>query len=212
VEAIPVYHRILEEHADERALLPLALAYRGTGDLEPALQCARLRTTHAPGDEEAWRASAEILLGLGREDEAIAEARRGLAGLPGSPSLLYFLTERAFAHRRFSEAKLLAEQMAARSIDELVLRQQVIGRALASQGRFSEAIEVARSIVSATDGAPWSLLLLETYLEQGGQLEEAIATLQRVASAPGQDRASIETKITALKLAAEERRAARPVR
>jgi tetratricopeptide (TPR) repeat protein len=206
-EAISVYQRVLEEYSDDRALMPLVVTYSATNQLELALQYARVRTAHVPGDEEAWRASAEVLLNLGREDEATGEARRGLAGLPGSPSLLYFLTERAFAHKRYSEAKLLAEQMAARSMDELASKKQLIARALASQGRLGEAIEVARSVASAADDAPWALLLLAKYLEEGGHVNEAIPLLERVASMPGQDRAFITAKIAALRLAGSEERA-----
>jgi tetratricopeptide (TPR) repeat protein/O-antigen ligase len=203
-DATGLLRRVLDEYREARALVPLAAAALEAGDPEEGLALARRRETEAPLDPEGWRLAALALDKLGRGEEAGAELEKGLARLPGSPPLVATQVSRALAVGRHSEAKRLAEGMAARTPAELAQRQAYVAAALAAQGRLSEAIERARSAVAALPDDAGPLLTLSAYCEQAGRYDDAIAALEHAASLPGQDPALISGRLEGLKKAQAE--------
>jgi tetratricopeptide (TPR) repeat protein/O-antigen ligase len=185
-EATEVLRRALDEYRDGRAVAPLAAAALEEMDPDQALPLARRREAEAPLDPDGWLLAAEALTRQGLADEAGAELEAGLARLPGSPPLIGAQVQRALAARRYSEAKRLAEGMAARTPTELAQRQAWVAAALASQGRLGEAIDRARSAVSALPEAAWPLQTLASYCEQAGRYDDAIAAVEHAAGLPGQ--------------------------
>ncbi|MBK9519344.1 MAG: tetratricopeptide repeat protein [Anaeromyxobacter sp.] len=114
---------------------------------------------------------------------------RGLLAIPGSPPLVTLLAERSLLARRFGEARRIAEQMSARTPQELAARHQLVARALAGQGRVAEAIEQARSAAAARPDDPGALLAVASYCEQAGRLDDAIAAVERAATLGGKPEA-----------------------
>lgn len=200
VDAALVFRRALDEFLDDRALLPLARAVLATGDRAEALRLARRRAEQAPRDPEGWQLAAGILFLDGRAGEAVEEASRGLAVLPGSPPLLSLLAEQALKERRFGEARRLSEQMAARTPLELARRYSLAARALAGQGRLAEAIDQARSGAAALPDDPRPQLLVATFCEQAGRLDDAIAAVERAASL-SEDPAELTGRLEGLRAA-----------
>lgn len=184
-DAYAVFERLHDEFSDERATLPMAFARAALRDDIAALDLARRASATRPADPEPWLLAANCLLRLGREDEAGSEVGRGLAAVPGSPLLLGFLAERAMVVRRWSEAKRLAEQIAPRTPIEIADKYLLVARALAGQGRISEALETARSAAAVTPEALGPVLTVAQYSAQAGRFEDAIAALRHAGSLPG---------------------------
>jgi tetratricopeptide (TPR) repeat protein len=183
-DAAIVLKRLIDEFADKRAFLPLARAKASLGDHPDAVEWARRHEQEYPRDAAGWLAAAGSLEALGRGDDAAAEIQRGLAAAPGSPGLLAFLAERSMKARRWSEAKRLAEEIAPRTVAEVTAKQLLAARALAGQGRVSEALERARSAAAAGETlVAWewvSLLALEIR-----HFDEAAEALRHAATLPG---------------------------
>lgn len=179
-EAVEAFRRALEEHLDDRAVLPLARAHLRAGDPDSALALARRRTADQPGDVEGWRLAAHLLLQLDQEEAARALLEDGLRAHPGSPALLGVLAERAVQAGRFSEARSLASQFQPRTPRDLVLRHFVVARSFAGQGRLAEAIEQARAATGLLPEDPETWLVLAGYCEQARRYDEALAAVERV--------------------------------
>jgi Flp pilus assembly protein TadD len=88
--------------------------------------------------------------------------------------------------------------MSARTPTEQAQRQLLVAAAFSAQGRFGEAVERARSAVTALPDSPGHWLALAAYCQQAGRLEDAIAAVERAASLPGQDRAAYEARLLEL--------------
>jgi tetratricopeptide (TPR) repeat protein len=184
-DAAEVYRRVLEELRDERAVLPLGYVKSSQGDHEGALELAYRHAQRHPSDPAGWLVAATSLSALGREELARAEIERGLAAIPGSPPLLEFLAERAMAARRWTEAKRLADDIAARTPAEIAAKHLLAARALAGQGRIGEALDRARSATAANGTVPAPWLAVASYGAGQGRYDEAIAALRRAAALPG---------------------------
>lgn len=208
-DAAVLYRKAVDDFGEARAALPLVRAVRATGDLSEALRLVRQRTAFVPSDSEAWRIAAELVLAVEGEEAALAEARLGLKAVPGAPALQVFLVERALFGLHYAEARRLAEEVVARSAEEIAGRHLLIAKILAAQGRLGEAIDQARS---ASGAQPYSALPLHTIAslcERAGRYDDAIAALERAAGLPSQDRSQYVTRLESLasaKRAQNERR------
>lgn len=200
-DAAVAYRTVLEEYGDPRALLPLASALRDTGATDEAQHLARRRTAEKPDDPAAWRMVAELLVSDGMEEEALEEVARGLAAAPGAPALQGFLVERAMVHRRFSEARRLADEMVAHTPPEVAARHLLAARALAAQGRLPEAIERARSAAEAEPAAPGPLLWVSVYCQQAARFDQALEAIDRAAALPGHSRVEFADRIVEIEAA-----------
>jgi tetratricopeptide (TPR) repeat protein len=99
--------------------------------------------------------------------------------------------------------------MAARSPQELALRQLLVAATLHAQGRTSEAIERARSAVGLLPESTWPLGALSSYCEAAGRYDDAIAASERAATLAGEGRAAWDErvgKLRELKAASVDRR------
>jgi len=197
-DAALVFRRMLEGTLDARALAPLAGALLAAGELEEALLVARRRTAETPLDPQGWRLVATVLLAEGYDDEARAALEEGLTFSPGSPPLVEALVYRSLTERRPAEAKRLAESMSARTPAEQAQKQLLVAAAFSAQGRYGEAVERARSAVTALPDSAGHWMALAAYCQQAGRLDDAIAAVERAASLPGQDRAAYEARLTEL--------------
>jgi Flp pilus assembly protein TadD len=203
-DAEVAYRRVLEDFADDRALLPLARSRAALGDPEGALELARRHSATRPADPAGWSIAASALLQLGREDEARGEIERGLAAIPGSPALVTFLAERAMAARRFSEAHRLADEIAPRTPGEIAGKHLLVARALAGQGRLSEALDRARSAAAAVPDSPGLLAVVADYATQAGRFDDAVAALRQAAALPGVPPGTYDQRIAGLEAAKAE--------
>ncbi len=198
LDAASVFRRAVEGSLDARALVPLAGALQAAGELEEALEVARRRTVETPGDPQGWRVAAAVLVAEGYDDEARATLERGLTFSPGSPALVEALVYRSLSERRPAEARRLAESMAARTPQEQALRHLLVSATLGAQGRLGEAIERARSAVTALPDSAWPLMALASYCQQGGRIDDAIAAVERASSLPGQRREDYQARLDEL--------------
>jgi len=203
-EADALLRRALEEYGAVQALPTLAASALRDGDAAGALELARRAQASTPSDAEGWRLAAAALRALGRGEEADAELGRGLARLPGAPPLVDAQIVQAMASRRYSEARRLAETLAARTPAEQAHRQAVVAATLAAQGRLGEAIEHARSAAAAQPDAAWPLEAVASYCTQAGRLDDALAALEHAASRPGQAPAAWQPRLEALRRARDE--------
>ena len=197
-DAALVFRRMLEGSLDARALVPLAGALLAAGELEEALEVARRRTSETPADPQGWRVAAAVLVAEGYEEEARTTLEQGLSFTPGAPALIEALVQRSLAQRRPAEAKRLAEGMATRTPAEQAQKQLLVAAAFSAQGRYGEAMERARSAVTALPDVPWPLLALAAYCQQAGRIDDAIAAVERAASLPGQRREEYEARLADL--------------
>jgi Flp pilus assembly protein TadD len=198
LDAASVFRRAVEGSLDARALVPLAGALQAAGELEEALEVALRRTAETPGDPQGWRVAAAVLVAEGYDDEARATLERGLTFSPGSPALVEALVYRSLSERRPAEARRLAESMAARTPQEQALRHLLVAATLGAQGRLGEAIERARSAVTALPDSAWPLMALASYCQQGGRIDDAIAAVERASSLPGQRREDYQARLDEL--------------
>lgn len=202
-DAALVFRRAVEGALDARALVPLAGALLSAGELEEALLVARRRTVEAPLDPQGWSVAAAVLAAEGYDDEAGAALEQGLSFSPGSPALVEALVYRSLAARHPAEAKRLAESMAARSPAEQARKALLVAAAFSAQGRYSEAVERARSAVTALPEAPWPHMALAAYCQQAGRIDDAIAAVERASSLPGQRREEYQARLDELGKARE---------
>jgi tetratricopeptide (TPR) repeat protein len=203
-ESREVLRRDLEQYADGRAVVPLTYLLIEARWFDEALVLARRRQVEAPLDAEGWRLGVELLSRLEREDEIEPELDRGLARLPASPPLVTYQVQRAMAAHRYSEAKRLAEGMAARTPAELAQRHAWIAGVLSAQGRLGEALEQARSAAAALPDAAWPLQSVSSYCEALGRWDDAIAALEHAAALPGQDQAYWAPRLEKVKKSKED--------
>ncbi len=75
--------------------------------------------------------------------------------------------------------------------------------AFSAQGRYSEAVERARSAVTALPEAPWPHMALAAYCQQAGRIDDAIAAVERASSLPGQRREEYQARLDELGKARE---------
>jgi Flp pilus assembly protein TadD len=88
--------------------------------------------------------------------------------------------------------------MATRTPAEQAQKQLLVAAAFSAQGRYGEAVERARSAVTALPDVPWPLLALAAYCQQAGRIDDAIAAVERAASLPGQRREAYEARLAEL--------------
>ena len=86
---------------------------------------------------------------------------------------------------RYTEARRIAEGVAAHSPMEVAQRELLVAGALAAQGRLSEAIERAQFATQAVPDGPGPLLSLAQLCLQAGRYADAVAALERAAAIPG---------------------------
>jgi Flp pilus assembly protein TadD len=194
-----VLRRAWEEFGEQRALVPLAGAALGAGHPEAALEAAHRRAALAPSDAQAYALAARALLTLDRAEEAIAELNRGLAAVPGSPTLLLLLGERSLAARQPAEAFRLAEAMQTRTFSDVAMREVLEAQALAAQGRLLDGIEHARAAVSAIPDGSGPLVLLARLCAEAGRFDEAIGALEKAARMGGVDPEGISLELARLR-------------
>jgi tetratricopeptide (TPR) repeat protein len=177
----------VDEFAEPRALLPLALAALAAGEPDAALQYARARARVAPPTAESYRIAALALERQGQTAEARDEVLLGLNVLPGSPLLLGYLSDQARAAGRYSEAIRLADDIVPERPSEAAEKQFLAARALRDQGRMSEAIQRAESGSAVLPEHAGPLVALSEYYAKAGRYAEAIARLERAAALTGTD-------------------------
>ncbi len=197
-DAALVFRRMLDGALEARALVPLAGALLSAGELEEALLVAERRTAETPLDPEGWRLRAAVLTAEGYDEEAGAALEQGLGFSPGSPALVTALVYRSLSARRPAEAKRLAEGMSARTPTEQAQRQLLVAAAFSAQGRFGEAVERARSAVTALPDSAGHWMALAAYCQQAGRIDDALAAVERAASLPGQQREAYQARLDEL--------------
>lgn len=208
-DAAAVLGRLVDEFADDRGVLPLARAKAALREHSGALELARRHESAHPSDPEGWLLASDALRHLGREEEAGTEVERGLAAAPGSPPLLTFLAGQAMAAGRWSEGKRLAEEIAPRTPAELADKHLLAARALAGQGRLSEALDRGRSAAAALPDHYATLIAVADYAAAAGRLADALDVLRRAAALPGAPKEELVRRISELETAAaaEQQRA-----
>lgn len=197
-DAATVYARALDGFEDDRALLPLARVHARLGEQEDAVALGRRYSALHRSDAAGYAVTANALFRLGRDAEGEAELQRGLAASPGSSALLHLSAERAMAVRHWSEARLLADQIAPRTPWELADKDLLAARALAGQGRLGEAIERVRSAQAAQPERGDVLLTLAGLCEQAGRFDDAIEAVRRAAALPGTPQGTYAARIASL--------------
>jgi len=206
--AASAYRKALNEHLDSRALLPLVRALLAAGSMSEALALTERATSETPASAEAWRLRVFSLRQLGRVEESRAVLAEGLRRLPGSAPLVALQVEGSLGERRWAEARQLAERIVPRGIDDLVLRHQLVARALAGQGRLVEAVEQVRSAAALLPSSEGLQLLVAGYCEQAGRFDEAIAAVERAATLSGRPGAhrDLLSRLTEARQRQQERR------
>jgi Flp pilus assembly protein TadD len=198
-DAVVVFRRLLETFADDRAELPLARLLLEIGDPAAALEVARRRTRSSLAEPEAYCLAAAALDKLGRGADALAELERGLASDPGASAIISALADRSYLAKRYSESSRLASQMAIRNPAEAAARDLLIARALAAQGRYSEAIERTRAAAAARPDWPAPLESLASLCRTAHRYGDAIAALEAARTLSPDRAASYERELATIR-------------
>ena len=92
--------------------------------------------------------------------------------------------------------------MAARTPNELALRELLVAATLNAEGRTGEAIQRARSAAGLLPDSTWPLGAVASYCEQAGRYDDAIAAAERAATLAGEaGRAPWDERVAKLKAA-----------
>ncbi len=191
--------------AQGAALLACGQLHREAGNAEVALT----RFTALNDDVRAQRAMGELLLTLGRADEAVAQLEKARAGLPPAeaqrvlePLLTAYERSRAPQDQRRRAIEEIGKGLlAARPHDAAIVRR--VTDALASVGGEALAAQLlAPSIASADPSRRVALLLRQAQLLEAAHQEgDALAALERaLASLPARDsrRAEVQERIVGI--------------
>lgn len=169
----------------------IAMSYhaaREYGKCWEYIQEARRRSTEGNWYKYSFNLSTECLMKLGRIEESIREAQKGVELFPGSGTMLYNLGAMHFRAEHWDEAIscLRASARLGMDIDTFptppniaATLQQYLGMALEKTGKRDEAINAYReSVLINPDWYP-SLKLLGLALVSSGCIEEAVTRLER---------------------------------
>jgi tetratricopeptide (TPR) repeat protein len=206
-EAQDAYRRAWESFRVRDALAGLARATLEAEEPAAALELARQIQADTPSDPSGYLVAADALVKLDREDDAVKTLEEGVSRLPKRAELLFALGRRHLGARRYSQAKLVFERIAAREGPELALKRVYIARALELQGRLSEALKEARAAVDSFPGDPGSLLTVARIAERSGLYDVAIDAVERVSRLPRSVPGAYDEQLRALKLARTTRQA-----
>lgn len=136
------------------AISGLVFAYGAMDSMETAERIARDWTRMQPGHSGAWLSLAEILIGEGRLEDALAAYRSYAALTPGADQDLW----RALARFRtgdFSEAERLLEARVREGTGGLAGQARVwLIHTYRAEGRFKDALAVADEILAIAGPEP----------------------------------------------------------
>lgn len=184
----------------DQVLLELGLARRDAEQLEEALAALVQVPAESPLGSKACLVGGELLLRLGRLDEAVSTVRRGLAPLPegeAAGELNYVLAKVYFEQRKYSEA-LACFALARRECrTEVVLQGALLGTGSTyyQTGEYAHAARDLEALLAAEP--PESLkdqahrLLGQIYVKMGRR-EEAIEAYQAVIATSEDPRERVE--------------------
>jgi len=183
-EAAAAFQRAWDAFRIPAALAGLARATSAMGDANGALLLAQQLQREVPAEPSGYLVAAEALVKLEQEREAVQVLEDGVSRLPRQADLLLALGSRHYAARRYSQAKLVFERIVAREGWEVARKRSAIASTLEAQGRYSEALQEARTASASLPGAPGPLLAIARIAEQAGLHDVAIDALERAAALP----------------------------
>jgi len=175
----------------------IALSYLSLQDYEKCLEYireARQRSLSPDLFKYSYNVTVESLNKLERIEEAVREAKEGVAAFPGSKTMRYNLGAVYFKAEKYGEA-ILELQAASRmgmDIDNYptppiisVTLPQYLGTSLEKTGRTAEAVqEYRKSLTNNPDWVP-SLMLLGRALISRHEIDEAMVHLERAYALSG---------------------------
>ena len=129
--------RLLPSPADD--LLREAVQLRGRGDLAAALQRLEAAAALAPDDDEVKRALAEVLIELGRLEEAQAQIDAISAAGRLDEATKRLVTRLEFARAATEDERALRERLA-RNPDDMEARLR-LAKQLVAAGRYAEGMD-----------------------------------------------------------------------
>lgn len=129
--------RLLPSPADD--LLREAVQLRGRGDLAAALQRLEAAAALAPDDDEVKRALAEVLIELGRLEEAQAQIDAISAAGRLDEATKRLITRLEFA-RAATENEMALRERLARNPDDMEARLR-LAKQLVAAGRYAEGMD-----------------------------------------------------------------------
>lgn len=143
-------------------------------DYEGALEEYRIIREIYPDTMQAYNNPGVILRNLGRQDEAIAMFEKAAEVAPRNSIPLANLW---WTHLTFRKDPISAEAAARRVValaPEIAVHHHWLGYALAAQGRFDEAVEAYKKVLSLEPQHPWGLPNIAYILLAAGRAEEAV--------------------------------------
>jgi tetratricopeptide (TPR) repeat protein len=158
--------------------------FEANGQLEQAAGAYREALKFDPGFAQARLALIQAELNRGNRDAALAEAKKAAAEMPTSPDIQLLIGEMSVRKGDFAEALAFLEK-AMKGLPGNSDGWALLGRSYHAVRRYDEAAE---AFGKAVELAPQNLNYRSTYgliLGQAGDLEKALAELQKVTGTPG---------------------------
>ena len=163
--------------------LEKALTDARTGNLQRALDSARLHVRLHPRQPEAFEVQALILLQAGRPDEAIASLGRAVAVAPRSASTRVNLASGLQTVGRFREA--VAEYLASLAIDDRnIVAWHGLARSRLQLDDHDGAIDACRRGMQLSPCNPDLAVVLASALEAAGSVHDALLAVEVALSGP----------------------------
>jgi len=158
--------------------------FEANGQLEQATSAYREALKFDPGFAQARLALIQAELNRGNRDAALAEAKKVAAEMPTSPDIQLLIGEMTVRKGDFAEAIAFLEK-AMKGLPGNADGWALLGRSYHAVRRYDEA---ADAFGKAVELAPQNLSYRSTYgliLGQAGELEKALAELQKVTGTAG---------------------------
>jgi len=149
-------------------------------DYEAALEEYRIIRELYPETMQAYNNAGVILRNLGRADEAVALFEKAAVVAPHNSIPLANLW---WTHLTFRKDPVSAEEAARRAValgPEIAIHSHWLGYALAAQGRFDEAVEAYKKVLTLEPQNPWGLPNMACILLAAGRAAEAVSYSQQV--------------------------------
>ncbi len=158
--------------------------FEANGQLEQAAGAYRKALQTDPGFAPARLALIQAELNRGNRDVALAEAKKVAAEMPTSPEIQMLIGEMAIRKGDYAEALGYLER-ATKGLPGNPDGWALLGRAYHYNRRFDEAAEAYKKAVALTPLNASYRATLGLILGQAGELDEGLAELLKVTSAPG---------------------------
>lgn len=177
----------------------LGLCLRRQGQLEPALDAYREALRRQADLSEAHIRTVEILLELGRTDEALEACRTGIESCPDAADLYLLAVGIHEKAGRWQDAEALLEVLALRQSNNADAWFR-LGNLRYDRQAFAEAVEAYRTAIEARPDWPEAYLNLGLAYYESGQYDAAAQVFDRaLALRPDWDAALRAAAVNALR-------------